>query len=59
MKLANGKQFTVVAHNLSKENRYVQSVKVNGENYDKTYITHDMIMSGGELVFEMAAEPAV
>ena len=57
MKLANGKQFTVVAHNLSKENRYVQSVKVNGENYDKTYITHDMIMAGSTIEFEMGAAP--
>lgn len=57
MKLANGKQFTVVAHNLSKENRYVQSVKVNGENYDKTYITHYMIMAGSTIEFEMGAAP--
>lgn len=57
MTLANGKKFTVIAHNVSKENRYVQSVKVNGQPYDKTTITHDMIMSGATIEFEMGATP--
>ncbi len=53
MHLDNGKSFTVIANNLSKENCMVKSVKVNGQPYDKLYITHDMIMQGCTLEFEM------
>lgn len=53
MRLDNGKSFTVIANNLSKENCIVKSVKVNGQPYDKLYITHDMIMQGCTLEFEM------
>lgn len=57
--LPDGKTFTVVAKGLTKDNVYVRSVTYNGLPLDRLTITHDMIMSGGELVFEMAAEPAV
>lgn len=53
MHLDNGKSFTVIANNISKENCIVKSVKVNGQPYDKLYITHDMIMQGCTLEFEM------
>ena len=53
--LANGKTFTVRAKGVSRENWLVKSVKYNGELYDKTYITHEQIMSGGLLELEMGA----
>ena len=52
--LAGGKTLTVVANNLSVENKYVKSVTLNGRPLDKT-IEHADLMSGGELVFEMTA----
>ena len=52
--LAGGKALTVVANNLSVENKYVKSVTFNGKPLDKT-IEHADLMSGGELVFEMTA----
>lgn len=57
MKLANGKTFTVVANNLSKENIYIQSVKLNGAEYRQSCITHAQIMSGATLELEMGNEP--
>ena len=57
LNLENGKVFKVVTKHLSKENFYVQSVKYNGKNWPKSYITHDMIMTGGELLFEMGSHP--
>ena len=57
MKLDNGKEFKVIAHNFSKENIYVQGVKVNGQVYDKSYITNDQIMSGATVEFEMGNKP--
>lgn len=55
--LDNGKTFTIKAPNMSDKNVYVKSVKLNGEKYDKAYITHDDIMNGGELFFEMSSKP--
>ncbi|MBN2064519.1 MAG: GH92 family glycosyl hydrolase [Sedimentisphaerales bacterium] len=57
VKQPNGKNFTVVAHNNSKENIYIQSIKYNGQSYTKSYITHDMITSGGKLEIELGATP--
>jgi hypothetical protein len=51
--LENGKSFTVQANNQSEENKYIQSVKLNGENYAFSFINHTDIINGGSLVFEM------
>jgi predicted alpha-1,2-mannosidase len=55
--LENGKVFTVRAKGLTADAVYVHGVRLNGKPHDKAYITHDDIMAGGELVFEMSAEP--
>ena len=52
-------KFTIIAQNNSSENRYIQHVWLNGEEYHKPYIEHSLIMQGGELRFEMGAEPAL
>lgn len=57
MHLANGKVFTVLAPNVSKENIYIQSVKVDGHPYDKSYFTHQQIMTGATVEFEMSNRP--
>ena len=57
MHLDNGKTFTVLAPGVSRENIYIQSVKVNGQPYDKSYITHRQIMDGATVEFEMGPEP--
>lgn len=57
MQLANGKYFTVKAPGANAERIYVQSVKLNGAPYNKSYITHEQIMSGATLELEMGAEP--
>ena len=48
-----GGTFTVKANNLSPENRYIKSVKLNGKDYAQMFIMHSDIVNGGELVFEM------
>lgn len=53
MHLGNGKTFTVKAPAVNKENIYILSTKLNGKPYDKSYITHEQIMSGATLEFEM------
>lgn len=54
-----GGTFTLVAENNSAENRYIQSVTLNGKPYTKGYIEHSDIAAGGKLVLKMGAEPAL
>ena len=49
----------MVAENNSKENRYIQSITLNGKAYTKGYIEHKDIAAGGELVLKMGSEPKV
>ncbi|MNK07519.1 Glycosyl hydrolase family 92 [compost metagenome] len=55
--LENGKTFTVTAKNVSKSNVYIQSVKLNGKAYHKTYITQKDISAGSKLEFTMGPKP--
>ena len=54
LKLSGGKCFTVVAKHLSRENKYVKSVALNGNPLEGFILRHSDIMRGGELVFEMS-----
>lgn len=55
--LVDGKTFTVIANDVSSQNRYIQSATLNGEPYEKSYITYRDIMDGGTIEFEMGSEP--
>ena len=56
--LANGNQFVVIAQNLSNKNRYVQLAKLNGKPYNKSFINHKVISSGGKLELFMDDRPS-
>ncbi|MCK5821568.1 MAG: GH92 family glycosyl hydrolase [Bacteroidales bacterium] len=56
LKLEADKDFTVLAENLSPENYLVEEVYLNGDKLDRTWITHQEIMDGGELRFLMKGE---
>jgi predicted alpha-1,2-mannosidase len=56
--LENGKTFTIEAKNNSKENKYIQSAKLNNKVYSKSYFNHQDIIDGGSLVFEMTNKPS-
>ena len=53
----NGKKFTITTINNSNKNIYIQSARLNGVNYTKSYITYQDIMKGGELEFTMGPQP--
>jgi len=55
--LPNGKSFTVLANNLSKENFYIQSAMLNGKKYSKSFIYISDIEQGGIIEFTMGPEP--
>jgi predicted alpha-1,2-mannosidase len=56
IELGNSKTFEIKAHNATVENKYIQSATLNGEKLDKPWISHEAIMNGGKLVFEMGAK---
>lgn len=51
--VGQGKTFTIIAHNNSTKNVYVQQIKLNGRPYKKLYIDYKDIVSGGTLEFFM------
>lgn len=51
--VGTGKTFTIIAHNNSAKNVYVQQIKLNGRPYKKLYIDYKDIVSGGTLEFFM------
>jgi putative alpha-1,2-mannosidase len=57
MFLPAGKTFRVFAQNTSDKNIYIQSAKLNGKVYTKSYITHQDILNGGVLELTMGSKP--
>jgi putative alpha-1,2-mannosidase len=53
IKVPNGNVFTIKANNVSKENIYFKSAKLNGKPLDRLFLTYDEIERGGLLEFEM------
>lgn len=52
-----GGTFTVKTHNNSPENVYIQNVRLNGKKIDRLWITHDEIVNGGTLEFDLGPTP--
>ena len=57
LSLPEGKTFTVEAKGLSKTNKYVKSVELNGKPVTGLTISHKDVMNGGNLVFTMTDQP--
>ena len=56
--VGGGKTFTIEAKNNSAKNIYIQSAKLNGKPYTRSYIDYKDIMRGGKLEFVMAEKPS-
>ena len=55
--LENGNTVDISAPACSKENRYIQSMSVNGEPYSRNYLLRSDLMKGASIRFEMGAIP--
>ena len=55
--IKRNKTFTIKALDNSKENIYIQSAKLNGTPFNRTWIAQNEITTGGELVFQMGPKP--
>ena len=52
-----GKTFSVIAHDHSAKNIYIQRAKLNGQPLERAWLRYDEIVAGGRLELEMGAEP--
>ncbi|MEA3461091.1 MAG: glycoside hydrolase family 92 protein, partial [Bacteroidota bacterium] len=50
-------EFTIQANQVSPVNKYIQSATLNGESMSKTWLSHEEIVKGGTLIFEMGPDP--
>ena len=55
--LPDGKTFEVKANGASKDNKYIQSAKLNGKPWNEPTISHEDIVAGGVLELEMGPLP--
>lgn len=55
--LPGGKDFHIKVANNSPENKYVQSVKLNGHPLETPFFNHDALTDGGTLEFVMSDKP--
>jgi len=54
--LPNGKQLTIVSEDRSDEHGFIKDVLLNGKSLDRSYVTHEELMQGGELKFVFSSE---
>jgi predicted alpha-1,2-mannosidase len=57
IQLGPERKFTIIARNYSPEHQYVKSVSLNGTILRDPFITHQQIMQGGTLEFELSDQP--
>lgn len=55
--LENGKTMTITAQNCSQENKYIQSLSINGTPSTKNFFTHNQLMQGGNIQYVMGSTP--
>lgn len=56
LNLENGKSLKITARNQSAKNVYVSKIELNKQILNRTYITHEEIMNGGELIYYMTGK---
>ena len=55
--IGNGKKFEVSCLNYAPENKYIQSAKLNGLPWNKSWFSHADLMKGGKLELVMGKRP--
>ncbi|OAI43371.1 alpha-mannosidase [Verrucomicrobia bacterium SCGC AG-212-E04] len=57
LKLANGKTFVIHAKENGAQRYYIKAAELNGQPFNRCYLSHQEIVAGGELVFTMTSAP--
>ena len=56
--LQNGKSILIIGENATAENCYVQSLKVNGQNWESSWLPWKELANGGTLHFTLGNKPS-
>ncbi|MGQ1889206.1 GH92 family glycosyl hydrolase [Thermophagus sp. OGC60D27] len=54
----NGKDFIIQTKNFSPQNKFIESVQLNGIDYNLSWIEHSEIVKGGTLILNMGPKPS-
>lgn len=57
VRLHNGKTFHIVCLNNSKDNKYIQTIRLNGKPRNQVWLRHADIVGGGTLELQMGTVP--
>lgn len=52
-----GKSFSIITHNNTKQNTYIQKVQLNGKELNDFWFTHDTFAQGGKLEIWLGDQP--
>lgn len=58
IRLDNGQTFTIEAPGASSSRCYIRSAQLNGQPLTKTWFTHEELLKGGSLTFDMSDQPS-
>src|SRR5712671_4083279 len=57
IRLHNGKTLSIICRNNSKDNKYIQSIRLNGKALNQVWFRHADIVKGGTLELQMGNTP--
>jgi predicted alpha-1,2-mannosidase len=57
IRLHNGKTISIICKNNSKQNKYIQSIRLNGKPLNRVWFTHSDIANGGKFELQMGNTP--
>ena len=57
LRVGDGKSFTITARNNGPQRAYIKGATLNGAAWEKVYLTHEQMLHGGEVIFDMTSAP--
>jgi putative alpha-1,2-mannosidase len=57
VRLHNGRTFSIACRNNSRDNKYIQGIKLNGRSQSRVWIRHADVVNGDTLELEMGDTP--
>ena len=57
LQVQNGNEVVINAPGNSEKNKYIQKMSLNGKNYSKNWLSHEELMKGATIDFEMTDSP--
>jgi predicted alpha-1,2-mannosidase len=57
IRLHNGKTFSIVCKNNSRDNKYIESIRLDGKSIDRVWFKHSDLVNGGKIEMQMSSTP--